>query len=964
MTVAAIEQSIEENFEASLHCLVEPDLDRLDIGLAAIAGLGANERAAVLTATDQSLIAFLHGKLSRVLVLELNAARVTGRLDGADAAQRWAQFRELSSQRSFWDELAPHYPSMPGRIGAIIAHRCAASLRFARAWVADKPRLASLCGAPPGELRQLSFGAGDSHRGGLSVALLRCDGGRLVYKPRSVAIDAALHGFVADLGADAAIVSSIRVPRVLDAGEHGWAEFIAHRHAADDEELGAFYRGIGDWLAIMRALGGSDLHAENLIAAGASPVVVDCETLFTPRIAPHPSGFGDAYDQAAGLLGRSVLTIGLLPGRGQGLGWRGIDSSGIGMLAGQQPMMPLPHILKAGTDEAHIGMALFEAGVAQNHPCAQPALARFWPQVLDAFDRMTAHLQALDADGRLRPRLDRFAGCEVRVVTRATEVYAEIGRMLWHPVSLHDDASARRRAHEVLAKMARNASIAPSDPVVIEAEIDDLLEGDVPLFSTLARDGRLAGPRGSHWLAPSDLIEHALQQWRSADLPLERGIIQAALISAYLNDGWIPAENALRPQQLREHDLDRRRRAQASAIMRRVLASAIRGGDGSVAWIAPTVSPTGSSIQPIEQDLYGGSCGIALLAAAYQRETEAGRADPVEGVDGLRTAILRTLDLAEDKRARAEASGLKIRPRPIGGYIGVASQIWTHLVLAGWGCDDGRGLERARRLADRIPEVAAGERSSDLIDGIAGAIVPLLALAKVSGETGYLDSARALGDLLGERAEYRGEIACWSDTRWPDGMGGFAHGATGIGWALSRLARACGESRYQALADAAFAFEDSLFDDGEQNWLDLRNFEQARSTAAWCHGSVGIGLAHADLDPQLRDPATRRLLRRASEATWRMGLGANHGLCHGDLGAWELLDRAIALGEGPHGLDREHLLASILTSIEDHGPTCGVSRDAFVPGLMSGQSGIAYQLLRAHRDSDLPSVLTLDQPLR
>lgn len=958
MTVAAT----EENFEASLHCLVEPALRELEAALAAIAGLGAGERAAVLAATGESLIAFLHGKLSRVLVLELNAARVTGRLDGADAAQRWAQFRELSSQRAFWDELAPHYPSMPRRIAAIVAHRCAASLRFARAWVADRARLATLCGAAPGELRQLSFGAGDSHRGGLSVVLLRCDGGRLVYKPRSVAIDAALHGFVAELRADPGIVSSIRVPRVLDAGEHGWAEFVAHRYAADDEELGAFYRGIGDWLAIMRALGGSDLHAENLIAAGASPVVVDCETLFTPRIAPHPSGFGEAYDQAAGLLGRSVLTIGLLPGRGQGLGWRGIDSSGIGMLAGQQPMMPLPHILQAGTDHAHIGMALFEAGVAQNHPCAQPALARFWPQVLDAFDRTTAHLQALDAAGRLRPRLRRFADCEVRVVVRATEVYAEIGRMLWHPVSLHEDAPARRHAHDVLAKMARNASIAPSDPAAIEAEIDDLLEGDVPLFSTLARDGRLAGPRGSHWLAPRDLVEHALQQWRDADLALERGIIQAALISAYLNDGWIPSENALRPSKVRADDLDRRRRAQAAAIMRRVLASAIRGGDGSVAWIAPTVSPTGSSIQPIEQDLYGGSCGIGLLAAAYLRETRAGRAEPVAGVDGLLAAILRTVDLAEDKRRRAEASGLKLRPRPIGGYIGVASQLWTHLVLAAWGGDDGQGLRRARQLAERIPEVAAGERSSDLIDGIAGAIVPLLALAKASGEARYLDMACALGDLLGERAEHRGDTARWAEARWPEGMGGFAHGATGIGWALSRLARASGQTRHQALARAAFAFEDSLFDQGEQNWLDLRNFEQARSTAAWCHGSVGIGLAHADLDPQLRDPATRPLLRRAAQATWRMGLGANHGLCHGDLGAWELLDRAIALGEGPDGLGRDHLLASILTSLEDHGPVCGVSRDAFVPGLMSGQSGIAYQLLRAHPDSGLPSVLTLDDP--
>lgn len=960
MTVAAI----EENFQASLHCLVEPALDALRAELAAVDGLGAGESEAVLAATRESLLAFLHGKLARVLVLELNAARVTGRLDGIDAAQRWAQFRELSSQRSFWDELAPHYPSLPLRIERIVANRCAASLDFARHWIADKSLLTSLCGAAPGELRQLSFGAGDSHRGGLSVALLRCDGGRLVYKPRSVAIDDALHAFVAELGADAAIESSIRVPRVVDGGEHGWAEFVAHRYAADEIELAAFYRGIGHWLAIMRALGGSDLHAENLIAAGPSPVVVDCETLFTPRIAPHPSGFGEAYDQAAGLLGRSVLTIGLLPGRGQGLGWRGVDNSGIGMLPGQQPMMPLPHILEAGTDQAHIGMAMFEAGVAQNHPCAQPALARFWPDVLDAFDGMTAHLQRLDDSGALRQRLQRFADCEVRVVTRATEVYAEIGRMLWHPVSLHDDAAARRRAHDVLAKMARNNSIAPADPAVIEAEIDDLLDGDVPFFSTLARDGRLVGPRGTFWLAPCDLVEHTLQQWRSSDLPLERGIIQAALVSAYLNDGWVPSERSLRPQQVRDGDIDSRRRTQAATIMRRLLDAAIRGRDGSVAWIAPSVTPTGSSIQPIEQDLYGGICGIALLAAAYARETQAGRADPVDGVDDLLAATLHTLDLAEEKRRVAESRALKLRPRSIGAYIGLGSQIWTHLVLAHWRRDGGQGVQRARALADRIPAAAAAERSNDLIDGVAGAIAPLLALATASGESSYLTMACELGDLLAERAQHRDGTACWAETRWPDGMGGFAHGATGIGWALSRLARACGRSSYQTLAQAAFAFEDGLFDHDEGNWLDLRDFEEARSTAAWCHGSVGIGLAHVDLDPQLADPATRVLLRRAAAATWRMGFGANHGLCHGDLGAWELLDRAIALGEAPRGLGREQVLASILTSLEDHGPTCGVLRDTFVPGLMSGLGGIAYQLLRAHPDSALPSVLTLTDPGR
>jgi lantibiotic modifying enzyme len=100
-------------------------------------------------------------------------------------------------------------------------------------------------------------------------------------------------------------------------------------------------------------------------------------------------------------------------------------------------------------------------------------------------------------------------------------------------------------------------------------------------------------------------------------------------------------------------------------------------------------------------------------------------------------------------------------------------------------------------------------------------------------------------------------------------------------------------------------------------------------------------------------------LQRAAAATYRLGIGWNHCACHGDVGAWELLDQAIAAGEGPPELTQSQLLESILTSLEDHGPVCGLAREAFVPGLMPGLGGIAYQLLRAHPDSKLPSILTL-----
>jgi class II lanthipeptide synthase len=952
----------ERHFDRSLGCLVLPALGELATRLSFVEGLSARERDVLTDATRESLYTVLHTKVSRLLVLELNAARETGRLSGENPEQRWQQFLELSSQRTFWDDLVNHYPSLLSRIDAIVQNRCAATLRFAQRWTADRSRLKDLCGGEAGELSELSFGAGDSHRGGSTVAIVRGEGWCVVYKPRSLAIDSALRGFIAELAGDHGNALSVRVPKSVDCGDYGWVEFVPHRFAAGNEELLSFYCGIGHLLALMRLLSGSDLHAENLIAHGGNPVVVDCETLFTPKIPQPPSGYGEAFDRAGELIARTVLSVGLLPGRGMGLGWRGVDLSALGMLPGEQPKQRQQGILDAGSDKAHVGPILVEAPVSQNHPSPRPALAEYWPEVLRGFDELTATLKRLDAAGSLRSRLRVFEDCRIRAVLRATEVYAEIGRMLWHPVSLHDLEPARQRAFGLLEKMAANVSVAPSDPAVINAEIDELLEGDIPYFSAVAREGRLQGPRGTYWLPPCHLVEAALAGWRSADFALERKVIQASLVSAYINDGWKSHGTSVSRTQGHGGNLEARRRRQAAQIIQSIAANAIHADDGSVAWIAPVFTPTGWSVQPLQQDLYNGISGLTLLLGAYLRETAAGRADAINGLDRLFAAALHTLHLAEAKQERLGDEGLKVRPLTPGAYVGLGSQIWTYLVLAHWGLDGGDGLERARKLADQIPAASAVDYVHDLLSGSAGAIAPLLALAGKTGDESYVRIASQLGDLLHERATRRNEEgnrqAYWPRSDSPGGMGGFAHGATGIGWALTHLARATGSARHDQLAQEAFAFEDALFDEQEQNWRDLRMMEGAKTAAAWCHGSVGIGLAHLSLDPALTHASTRKYLRRAAAATWQLGMGWNHCACHGDLGAWELLDRAIAAGEAPKELNASKLLDLILTSLEQHGPSCGMGRNAFSPGLLPGLGGVAYQLLRAHPEHDLPSILT------
>jgi lantibiotic modifying enzyme len=304
------------------------------------------------------------------------------------------------------------------------------------------------------------------------------------------------------------------------------------------------------------------------------------------------------------------------------------------------------------------------------------------------------------------------------------------------------------------------------------------------------------------------------------------------------------------------------------------------------------------------------------------------------------------------------AEGLKLRPRPLGGYLGIGSQIWTYLVLTQWKLDGGDGLQRACKLAAEIPAAIQPDTSHDLISGIAGAIAPLLLLARKTGEENHLHIASKLGEALHEQAQDGNGQAYWKRSEWPKGIGGFAHGVSGIGWALTHLARATGSARHQQLADEAFAFEDALWDEQEQNWLDLRLIPGVKSAAAWCHGAVGIGLARLSLDRTLTQPATRQTVNRAAAAVWQQGLGWNHTACHGDLGVWELLHHAIAAGEGPKGLSASDLLDMIVTSIEQHGPFCGIAADAFVPGLLPGVGGIAYQLLRAHPEAELPSILT------
>jgi type 2 lantibiotic biosynthesis protein LanM len=911
--------------------------------LAAISGLDAGEVSLIRETADEALRFNARLKLNRVLLLELHAANRCGQLTAENDADRHDQFIELALQPEFADHLDRRYPSLHRRLQRALDQQAGAIETLAARFAADRGLLVHFFARPAGRLTALSVGQGDLHAGGQAVARLSLEAGEVMYKPHSLRVDMVLDTFLQQVFG--AIPDRIRVPEVIDRGDYGWASFVVHRYCEGEEELRAFYLGLGHWVAVLRLLGGTDIHHENLIAAGPVPVVIDAESLFAVIPKPAPAGCGQAHDVAQALISGSVLRSGIVPFRASDDGFDGADLSAAGALPNQQPKIQIPIIVDEGTTEARLKLVDTDITHSQNHPSALPDVSAHWNRISEGFLAASNSLRELDAEGVLETWLAEFEGCPVRDIRHPTQIYAEIGRMLWHPASLHDEAKAIERARDLFSRNAAITSITASTPEEITGEIDALLYGDIPVFvAPLTRTQ----------------INAALADWRAMRIDLEELTIRSALVTTELNlRGNLPDrigdERLCRAQNPHAERLDGRRRKLAVDVVERLLKLAVSGADGTTTWITPETTSEGWFIQPLQGDIYFGLGGVTVALAGYLREVEDGRADPVPGTEEALRGALQTLIALEANE----------KPRNLGGFAGYGSHIWTWLTLHDL-------LRRPDLLARAVASAEAletegfhDEDAFDVIDGAAGVIVPLLGLADATGDTHWLALAARAAQHLEKTAAVDALGASWrSPFQGP--IGGFSHGATGIGWALARIASSkagsdADRARWQMLADAAFAFEDSLYDESCGNWIDKRYPELNKSHDTWCNGSVGIGLAAADLYARGGDAHHLQRLRRAVAAA-RGKWGISHTLCHGDFSLWELQVRAAALDPVGCAEDLTESAAHVISSIEENrGIVTGRARAAFTPGLMNGLAGAVHGLNRLHRDCTLPSPLLLER---
>ncbi len=289
--------------------------------------------------------------LSRTMILELNVARLQGQLLGETAHERYQSFVDRLRQPETALALLQEYPVLARQLVTTIDHWVRYSVEFLGHLCADWENLRGTFSPEldPGPLVQVKE-AGDSHRGGRSVLIATfATGFRIVYKPKSLAADKHFQELLIWLN-ERGHTPPFRPLNIIDRGAYGWVEFVEARGCASEGEVRRFYERQGGQLALLYALEATDLHSENLIAAGEYPILVDLETLFHP---PLPEATLDRPGgQAETFLDRSVLRTGLLPERlWSGAGSEGIDISGLGAEWEQETPFGVPRWEDAGTDE-------------------------------------------------------------------------------------------------------------------------------------------------------------------------------------------------------------------------------------------------------------------------------------------------------------------------------------------------------------------------------------------------------------------------------------------------------------------------------------------------------------------------------------------------------------------------------------------------------------------------------------
>lgn len=758
-------------------------------------------------------------------------------------------------------------------------------------------------GDNPGSIIAFDSNGADCHNYGRCAFVITSKRGKFVYKPRSMKADALLYSMTHRLFSDTVIL-----PKAIDMGDYGYAEFIESSHAQGDEEAAAFFEHLGGTCALFQIFGSTDFHAENILCAGIYPALVDLET-FLSAGRGLPGIKCDAFTQD---YINSIALSSILPKR--------LTNREVSPLLCRDEHSILPVVNGRYVD-----------------------VRCYFDEFSNGFRNI--YRRCMEQKDLLSDYLAQLSECSFRCLIKSTDGYARLIQEFCSVRVLSDEAAAEKLSKSFVSMMSEGGTPKAQEHncAIAVNELETLLRGDIPIYycygnsrdlfihKKVNHDGlangeknagavaggeitdAFAGEKTAGAVAGGEITEYMLlkdfydlsagervkirmEKMSEAECDFELVIIRRALEHAHIrkeasnfavtahtgqaeadftvtahagqsevNFAKVQDDVNLRNESVgttvyRKDISDRKNKRQfisfaneAKLALTGLWEKRVISPSGAVGWLDHRTETSSFGILPINYGL--GFGGTAAFAAEYYSLTEDERAARIVS-DFMDNVMQMT------KQLKGEQNRMGIQS--ISGISGLSGAVKT-ILLAANTMKSAEYLNCAYDIVSAFGAVSPDEKTMvDFYSGLAGSLYVICTspefwdaslLKQTAGTTHdvreFRSLARSLTDRILERRtlETKYGIRGWDCIGKKRPISGLGHGIAGIGLALTAALRLFpDDNELRTAIQDAFALEHEMYSEKLTTWPDFRvSSSPAAIMHGFCSGAPGIGSVYLKL---------------------------------------------------------------------------------------------------------------------
>lgn len=896
----------------------------------------------------------------KVLIYELNKDRINNKLIGDTPEERYQFFikTRLGSKEKILKFLLD-YPVLARLITTTTENVSLFLLASIQHFIKDSTEINKKFKGDFSNINNI-YMLGDAHNNGKSVLKFEFSSGDiLIYKPHSLKVDVHFQKLLLWFNAKM-IKNPIKVLDIIDKEEYGWMEYIPSKECESLEEVKKYYEIQGQYLAILYMLNATDFHFENIIASGSNPFFVDLEALFHNEVLSSKDQTATSLAQKK--LSNSVLRTMLLPISIKHKDDLNLDISGLG---GHGKQKYTGHqIINLFTDEMKIRVATLYVEEQKNQPRLHGKIMtpeNFNDEINYGFDN--AYKIILENTQELLTEtgpIYSFKDAKVRNVLRPTVSYAGMLDASTHPKYLKNGLT-RDQLFDFMWKAGENSELFCK---IIPSECKDLLNGDIPYFSSKCNSSILLDQRGKeiknfYRLDSFSNVINKIKSMNYKDCEIQKHYISQSLNTLrYLESPpQIKNTNVNFDENIGQYyEQNKQLFLQEAIRIAEIIEDQAVWGDkkSDITWISTGININDQiEYKVMDVGLYDGIMGVCLFYGYL------GKITGNKKYTDITKACLNTV--------LSQYINKKQKYPMISAFLGHSSVIYTlsHLVEI---LDDNSLLTYCEQLIQDLEHLIADDNVYDFLGGSAGVIIVCLDFYLQTGYKKALEVAIKCGDhLLGNyKKTSKGFYWLSKSRKNANPLAGLSHGATGISWALLRLYKITQREDYKIAALKGLEYENTLFNNERKNWADMREKEPSYSVF-WCHGASGVGLGRLMMLDEYNHEDIKDDLDSAIITTIDDGFQQNsHSLCHGDFGNLDLLLIASRKLNNASLRKEAYVKAGLIFEefkTQNSQWKCGIPGEDPTPNLMLGLAGIGYELLRLFDEKSIPSVLVLEPPV-